>query len=162
MSFCSVPPARRPYSNIVNSSQSDRLWEIVCVLTKKKKSSCARSVRLDSSVNSILRRTGSPTAQRGLSSVQSAERTRQSHASPQRREKLLLRRVRKCFLVKSALVIHRQIHTDERPYSCTGCSDTFRQSAGLASHMLRHTGAKPFDCDECGRTFSQRNSLKVH
>lgn len=56
------------------------------------------------------------------------------------------------------------LQTNERPYQCTHCPQTFIAKGHLDSHMLKHNGRKPFICPHpgCGKAYSRANRLKVH
>ena len=40
-------------------------------------------------------------------------------------------------------------HTEENPYQCHICQNTFTQAGSLKIHMLAHTGDKPYKCSNC-------------
>ncbi|XP_017277896.1 zinc finger protein 239-like [Kryptolebias marmoratus] len=95
------------------------------------------------------------------------------------------------FKTKAAKIAHQQIHlTQEKPYKCPDCSETFakypeyrthledhrgltqlkchicgmefRLHSRLRRHLVVHTGEKPFKCAVCERGFNQAGNLKSH
>ncbi|XP_032386563.1 zinc finger protein 569 [Etheostoma spectabile] len=95
------------------------------------------------------------------------------------------------FKTKVDKITHQQIHlSEEKPYKCPDCSETFatnkqrrihREDHGgppqlkchicgieftrpyiLQRHLAVHTGEKPFKCSVCQRGFNQPSHLKSH
>ncbi|NXG01870.1 ZN75A protein, partial [Sakesphorus luctuosus] len=44
------------------------------------------------------------------------------------------------FRESSDLVVHEQLHNEEKPYKCLECGKSFRQSNKLNQHQMIHAG----------------------
>ncbi|NWH86227.1 ZSC32 protein, partial [Aegithalos caudatus] len=51
----------------------------------------------------------------------------------------------------SKLVIHEQVHNEEKPHKCLECGKSFSQRNNLIPHWMIHTGEWPYQCGECGK-----------
>ncbi|XP_042539068.1 zinc finger protein 667 isoform X1 [Dipodomys spectabilis] len=68
----------------------------------------------------------------------------------------------KVFSRPANLKIHRNVHSEEKPFKCTKCCKAFGRQAFLVEHQRIHTGEKPYQCEQCGKAFSHRISLSRH
>lgn len=67
------------------------------------------------------------------------------------------------FVSKAKFLRHRRIHTEENPYECVHCHQTFAHHVDLRNHRNEHHMTnKTFKCNFCPKTFSARAELKGH
>lgn len=52
----------------------------------------------------------------------------------------------------------------EKPYVCTvpGCGKSFTEYSSLYKHHVVHTHCKPYTCSHCGKTYRQTSTLAMH
>lgn len=52
----------------------------------------------------------------------------------------------------------------EKPYLCTvpGCGKSFTEYSSLYKHHVVHTHCKPYTCSHCGKTYRQTSTLAMH
>ena len=66
----------------------------------------------------------------------------------------------------STLVIHMRSHTNERPYACSSCEKTYKDSGSLKRHTerthLKDKRKRNFICENCGKGFFSKNEVKIH
>ncbi|XP_042306307.1 zinc finger protein 271-like isoform X2 [Sceloporus undulatus] len=67
----------------------------------------------------------------------------------------------KIFDVSSDLIVHVWTHK-EKPFECSLCGKTFKNSLQCIAHQKVHTKEKQHKCSHCGKSFSQRRGLKIH
>ncbi|NWR53809.1 ZN708 protein, partial [Bucorvus abyssinicus] len=65
------------------------------------------------------------------------------------------------FRHSSALSRHRCTHRGET-IRLQRRGKRYRKSTDLLRHHLIHTGEKPFTCSDCGQSFRQSSNLKHH
>ena len=68
----------------------------------------------------------------------------------------------KAFNQMQQLKTHLNMHTGNKPFSCTECSKQFTCKSDLTVHIRTHTGEKPFKCTVCTKSFTQNISRKNH
>jgi len=69
----------------------------------------------------------------------------------------------KSFRQSSALQQHKHcVHSNRRPYDCRYCGKLFKTSSDLKHHVYTHTGAKPYSCRHCSECFTWPDTLKTH
>ncbi|KAF7649822.1 hypothetical protein LDENG_00135480 [Lucifuga dentata] len=68
----------------------------------------------------------------------------------------------KVFGSDSALQIHLQSHTGERPYKCNVCGSRFSTRGNLKMHYRTHMGEHPYRCKTCSQAFTTKGNLKTH
>ena len=66
------------------------------------------------------------------------------------------------FRYMSSLTRHMVVHSGEKRFVCHICSKAFTQEAHLKTHSILHTGEKPFHCSLCPMAFSRKGNLKRH
>ena len=65
------------------------------------------------------------------------------------------------------LVYHARIHTNEKPFKCQDCRESFAQKGNLKRHMKIHAETalakrKRFQCSVCLKKYTTKFNLKVH
>ncbi|XP_017280167.1 zinc finger protein 91-like [Kryptolebias marmoratus] len=69
------------------------------------------------------------------------------------------------FLKLTAFKYHLRTHTEERPYQCSCCIETFEEKEDLEKHCLKHRKMKkerPYSCTRCDYAFSTLMELTEH
>ena len=64
----------------------------------------------------------------------------------------------KRFISTQHLILHRKVHSVERPYNCKVCKDSFENNFQLVQHQRVHL----FSCDICDKKFASIKSLTCH
>lgn len=74
------------------------------------------------------------------------------------------RQCKQTFRLKCTYQRHVLSHLDrkQRPFKCTFCTKSFLTKLFLTAHMAKHTGEKNFKCDICNIDFGYYNSLYDH
>ena len=49
-----------------------------------------------------------------------------------------------------------------RPYECSDCGKSYKDSASFKRHRMVHTGERPYPCNTCSETFIDSKSLRRH
>ncbi|KAL5015595.1 hypothetical protein ScPMuIL_007322 [Solemya velum] len=69
------------------------------------------------------------------------------------------------------LRLHKQIHSDDKPYTCDVCGKGFRQISQMRNHQMIHSEHRDTDptkwytskqCKICKRVFANQKCVKVH
>ncbi|XP_064905743.1 gastrula zinc finger protein XlCGF57.1-like isoform X2 [Columba livia] len=68
----------------------------------------------------------------------------------------------KSFIYKQNLVKHQHVHNDEKPFACGDCGKSFKEKSTLITHQRIHTGEKPFTCTNCAKSFREKWTLIIH
>ena len=50
----------------------------------------------------------------------------------------------KAFHFPSLLLVHKRVHTGEKPYKCSKCEKSFTRKSNLRMHQRIYTGEKPY------------------
>lgn len=74
------------------------------------------------------------------------------------------RQCKQTFRLKCTYQRHVLSHLDmkKRPFKCTVCTKSFLTKLFLTAHMAKHTGEKNFKCEICNINFGYYNSLYDH
>ena len=68
----------------------------------------------------------------------------------------------KVFSGRQPMLRHLAIHTGDRPYLCTQCSQRFRCASHLKRHERQHTRSKPYKCRYCQKDFIDHTNMIRH
>lgn len=52
--------------------------------------------------------------------------------------------------------------TNDRPFKCDQCPQSFNRNHDLKRHKRIHLSVKPFPCNHCDKSFSRKDALKRH
>ncbi len=67
------------------------------------------------------------------------------------------------FMSKSKFMHHQRRHTEENPFLCTYCGESFRRFDELSKHRDElHLCNKTFRCGQCPKSFSSKKELETH
>lgn len=66
------------------------------------------------------------------------------------------------FVSREGCLVHERHHTGEKPYSCSECEMRFRCSSNLAQHLKTHRDDRPWACSHCPKSFKRKGILAVH
>merc|ERR1712176_560339 len=54
------------------------------------------------------------------------------------------------------------VHSDERPFACEHCGETFKLRKALIAHQQKHNAEKQFECTKCHKRFQLRDTRNKH
>jgi len=57
---------------------------------------------------------------------------------------------------------HAPPQTNDRPFKCDQCPQSFNRNHDLKRHKRIHLAVKPFPCLHCDKSFSRKDALKRH
>ncbi|KAF7122905.1 hypothetical protein CNMCM5793_001016 [Aspergillus hiratsukae] len=58
--------------------------------------------------------------------------------------------------------LHQPGPTNDRPFKCDQCPQSFNRNHDLKRHKRIHLSVKPFPCTHCDKSFSRKDALKRH
>jgi len=72
----------------------------------------------------------------------------------------------KVFCEKQTLVVHRRVHTGEKPFNCELCGNNYISDKSMKNHQKTHEDGyqrtNQFPCTICSKTFAKASRLKDH
>lgn len=99
------------------------------------------------------------------------QQLQQQEMSSQQQQQLVLQQQQQ-LLLRSELRLEEQNERNEieeelgsnvfKPFCCSVCGYSCKNSGSLQTHLRTHTGEKPFVCNLCGRSFRQRAHVDAH
>ncbi|XP_068506770.1 zinc finger protein 184-like [Syngnathus scovelli] len=87
------------------------------------------------------------------------------HAEMHDRREIKCPHCERVFLKRTTFKYHLQTHTQERPYQCVYCMDTFVDNEELERHCLKHRKfrkERPYNCTRCAAAFAALAELTAH
>ncbi|XP_046408786.1 zinc finger protein 569-like [Ischnura elegans] len=106
---------------------------------------------------------GEKSTTQSLSSKSSSIRNVRNHVGPREEDKpYSCSECTESFTQKRDLTVHKLTHTGGKRYSCSTCSKSFTHRGHLNIHLRTHSGEKPFICNLCSKSFARRDKLVIH
>ncbi|XP_046408555.1 zinc finger protein 260-like [Ischnura elegans] len=106
---------------------------------------------------------GEKSTTQSLSSKSSSIRNVRNHVGPREEDKpYSCSECTESFTQKRDLTVHKLTHTGGKRYSCSTCSKSFTHRGHLDIHSRTHAVEKPFMCKVCSKSFSRKDNLDAH